>query len=207
MDIYSLSRYNQNSLKKQKDGVSLADEYKHGRAAIQQLESVLPESCVKVYMYGNHEDRWNKFEEQADNSKFMAALVDIPNGIGLNPVKWKIIEDYKNGCFEITKDLLVVHGNWTNIHAAKTHSEKIGKDVIFGHTHRIAKQQGTSSAFGYNIGYLADKDSLGMSYVEFYTKRFWAHGFAVVHVDGGEHWVEQIHIKKKKFYYNGIIYK
>jgi len=75
-------------------------------------------------------------------------------------------------------DALFLHGVLYNVSAARDHAEALGMSCVFGHTHRVAQEQGRCQrpVVGYNIGCGI---TLDVGYAQ--TRRQtlgWANGFA-----------------------------
>jgi predicted phosphodiesterase len=208
LDLYSLSAHNNNSLADLHD-VRLSDEYHQSKPLIDELTEIADQySARKVYMYGNHEDRYWRYLRQGDNAKVGSALMSPDEGLNLSSRGWEVIDDYLSGYFAITKDLLVVHGIWTTVHCAKKHVEMVGKSVIFGHTHRM-QLFNDGSRIGANIGWLGDpynKAFKAFRYAPDWSKRAWRQGFAVVNVHDNNFWLEMVSIHNKEFGFGNKFY-
>jgi predicted phosphodiesterase len=201
LDLFSISQYAQNSLYKL-EGLSLGLEYTLGKKVLKIFETF---DCQKVFMYGNHEARFQKWIEQADNRKLAGAISNVRDGLELD--KWKVYDDWLEDSHTIGKDLSVIHGVYTNIHCAKNHLDKFhGQSLIFGHTHRIQVATNDKHA-SYNIGGLFDKHSKGFRYMLKAQRGQWLNGFAVVNTtDNGEWYVNLVTCYNDKFVFEGYEY-
>ena len=50
-------------------GLTLRDEYAEGNNELDEFDAVLPAGTWKTYLYGNHEDRWNRWMSSMENAK------------------------------------------------------------------------------------------------------------------------------------------
>jgi hypothetical protein len=57
LDLYTLGSYNSMSLGLL-EGIDLGYEYEDGLNGLIELQSALPDGCKKLFLYGNHEDRY-----------------------------------------------------------------------------------------------------------------------------------------------------
>lgn len=204
LDLYSLSSHNSNILA-DLQGVSLSEEYEKSLPLIEDITSVVPHGCRLVYMYGNHEDRYWRYLRQGDNAKLGEALKSPVEGLQLEKHGYEIIQDYKNGCFEITSKLSIIHGLWTPVHPAKKHVDAMHRSVIFGHTHRFNSYH-DGKHVGHNIGWLGDPSNKAFGYVSRWQIDSWVQGFAIVYVSSQDFWIDAIPIHNKSFAYGHKVY-
>lgn len=216
LDLYTLGSYNADSLglltaHATIDGkriMDLDEEYKDGRKGIAELESVLPEGCKKVYLYGNHEDRYFREINKGDKSKYGAALKSPTEALLLKENGWEVYHSWQEDSYDITDDLEVIHGIFCNIHTAKKHVDEFDNSIIFGHTHRFQTFGSTGGKSGYNIGWLGDQDHKVFRYM--YKKaryKKWQNGFCLVgHDEEGSRFVEPIACRDNKFFYAGQVW-
>lgn len=213
LDLYTISRHNRQSLFNLR-GLTLSDEYRAGREAIVDLSAVLARRCKgegrRHYLYGNHEDRYFRFLKDGDNGKLGAELRDPADALRLREHGYTVHTRYAEDRVELGSKLLVTHGEWHNLHAAKTHLEAYpaGKSVIFGHTHRFSTY-GDSEAMAWNIGFMGDKRSPGFLYMPRAKRERWVNAFAVVRIDAkGDHFVEPIILSPNRtFNFRGKVYQ
>jgi hypothetical protein len=73
-------------------------------------------------------------------------------------------------------DALFLHGVMYNVSAARDHAEALGMSCVFGHTHRVAQEQGRTQrpVIGYNVG-CGIKLDVGYAQTRRQTLG-WAHG-------------------------------
>ena len=205
LDLYTLGSYNSESLANL-SGLTLQDEYIDGLQGIDELEQVLHKKAKKVYLYGNHEDRYFRHIKEKDNAKYGGALLNPVEALYLNEKNWTVLTDWQSDYFTLGEHLDVIHGIYTSVHSAKTHLDKTGHSVMFGHTHRVQCYH-TGNKASYNIGGLYDINSKGFLYMPRLQRQMWANGFALVNInDDGEFYVEQINVWNDCFLAEGKMY-
>jgi predicted phosphodiesterase len=205
LDLYTLGSYNTESLANL-SGLTLQDEYIDGLQGIDELEQVLHKKAKKVYLYGNHEDRYFRHIKEKDNAKYGGALLNPVEALYLNEKNWTVLTDWQSDYFTLGEHLDVIHGIYTSVHSAKTHLDKTGHSVMFGHTHRVQCYH-TGNKASYNIGGLYDINSKGFTYMPRLQRQMWANGFALVNInDNGEFYVEQINVWNDCFLAEGKMY-
>lgn len=152
------------------------------------------------FLGGNHEDRWDRLLIQARRDVRFRQLMRLPKikrsmefseVVGFDELGYDYIP-YTEGSSILYNDAIVMtHGDRTNKHVANSMLVKYGKNVMFGHMHRI--QNFTSRDLkgqeaGWCIGCLC---TLNPHYDTFAD---WHHGFAVVTWHDDLFNVEQIRI-------------
>jgi len=159
---------------------------------------------VAYFLGGNHEDRWDRLLLKARKDPRFRQLLSLPKVrrsldfaevVGFKELGYDY-RPYVEGEYLIEHDkLLYTHGDRTGNWVAKGMLEKYGKNVIFGHMHRVqnyTKRDLKGQEAGWCIGCLCNLD------VHYDSFTNWHHGFAIVNwseVDG--EWlfsVEQIRI-------------
>ena len=205
LDLFTLGSYNEESLGLLKD-FDLDFEYRDGLNGIIELESAAHKGVKKCFLFGNHEDRYFRTLNKKDNAKFGAALKNPVEALQLYDRGWQVKTKYKDDFFLLGEHLEVIHGNFHNVHAAKTHLDKLGKSVMFGDTHRIQTfREGDKAA--YNIGGLFDMNNKAFSYAPRTQRRVWANGFAIVNITAdGCYFAEVVNVWDGRFFANGRMY-
>jgi predicted phosphodiesterase len=183
----------------------LQDEYLDGLQGIDEINSAF-KGAKKLFLFGNHEDRYFRHIKEKDNAKYGGALINPVEALYLHERGWITKTDWQSDYFTLGKHLDIVHGVYTSIHAAKAHLDKTQHSVMFGHTHRVqCFHQGNRAAF--NIGGMYDIKSKGFNYMPRFQRQLWANGFALVNVtDNGDFYVEQVNVWADKFLANGKMY-
>lgn len=203
LDLYSLASYNDNSLQKLKD-ITLEDEYKDGLRGLQELESSHSFED-KVFIFGNHEDRFSRFLQKSDNYKIYGSLKTPIEALQLEKSGYNIVKDWKRGYYELGK-LQVFHGYYTNQYAARKHMDEYLTNCMFGHTHRL-QVHATKKFISYNIGWLGDINAHAFAYTDRGMKEKWVNAFAIVNVlENGQFWVELVQSHNDSFMYGGKFY-
>ena len=204
LDLYTLGSYNNESLANLSN-ITLQDEYLDGLQGIDEMNSAF-KGAKKLFLFGNHEDRYFRHIKEKDNAKYGGALINPVEALYLHERGWITKTDWQSDYFTLGKHLDIVHGVYTSIHAAKAHLDKTQHSVMFGHTHRVqCFHQGNRAAF--NIGGLYDIKSKGFNYMPRFQRQLWANGFAIVNVtDNGDFYVEQVNVWADKFLANGKMY-
>ena len=204
LDLFTLGSYNANSLGLLKD-ITLEDEYTDGLQGIEELQAVLHPTTQRVFLYGNHEDRYFREVNKLDNAKYGNTLKDPVEALKLNQYGYKVLTNWKDDVFSVG-DIDITHGVYTNIHVAKKHLEMNGKSIMFGHTHRI-QTFFNGDYTGYNIGCLIDMNSPYFNYMPRMNRKKWTNGFSFITVDKeGKAHPELIKVKDSSFYWRGRKY-
>lgn len=169
-----------------------------------------------VFLAGNHEDRWERMLYQAERDVRFRQLLKIPKVkralsfeevVGFEELGYSY-HPYTEGAPVVMHDTLVLaHGDRTNRHVSAAMLQKYGKNVMFGHMHRIqsfTKRDLKGQEAGWCIGCLC---TLEPHYDVFAD---WHHGFAIInwHLIGGE-WrfdVEQIRIHNNHAIWRNTLY-
>jgi hypothetical protein len=204
LDMNTLSGHNRGQFTAV-PGLTLTQEYEAGNKVLDQLTAPLSHRVVdKVYIYGNHEDRWNRHMSDMQNAK--TPLPSPAEALRLKERGFHTFTNWTSDYVKLGKHLELIHGQYYNTHCAKQHIDKLRGSVLFAHTHRIQMYVEGKTA-GFNIGWCGDVDTPFFNYAERGTKSQWQNGFAVVHVDeDGDYFVNQIFFHNNKFYFNGKCY-
>ena len=199
LDMTSLSSHN---IGTRNPGQTLSAEYDAGDYWIERLSSGIKH---KVFIWGNHENRYNRFMEKAESQKLGSAMLSPIEGLKLKEKGFEIIDSYPDGIF-VLGDLIIMHGIDASVNAARSHLTKTWSNVMFGHTHRygIFSEHGKVS---YNIGNLVNKNADVFKYSNWTGRDNWYTSFAVVNVILGKSYVNIIEIKDNTFVYNGRVYR
>jgi predicted phosphodiesterase len=205
LDLYTLGSYNSMSLGLL-EGIDLGYEYEDGLNGLIELQSALPDGCKKLFLYGNHEDRYFRTMNSRDHKKFGSALRDPIEALRLQENGWQVKTNWKDDFFTLGEHLDVCHGTYHNKHVAAKHLDQNGRSVMFGHTHRIQSfHLGNRAAF--NIGGLFDIKNKAFGYMPRMTRRNWANGFAIVNIDNkGDFYTNQVTVWNDCFFVEGKKY-
>jgi len=201
IDMGSLSSYEKGKINK--TGITLEDEYFSANLVLDALDKKLPKDAEKVFMFGNHENRYYRWLADVDNAKY-GKLIDPIKALGLLTRKYNVYDDYKKDQYKLGS-LHIFHGDFWNIHVAKKTLDTWRRNTLFWHTHRTQiHREGDFCA--YNAGFLGDIDSGAFDYAPRSQKIKWSNGFAIVHVIGKHHYVDVINCVENSFVYAGVKY-
>lgn len=201
LDMGALSSYEKGKINK--TGITLEDEYFSANLVLDEFDKRLPRDAEKVFMFGNHENRYYRWLADVDNSKY-GKLIDPINALGLLSRRYKVFNDYKRDQFKLSS-LNIVHGDFWNIHVAKKTLDTWRRNTLFWHTHRVQiHREGDFCA--YNAGFLGDIVSEAFDYAPLSQKIKWANGYAIVHVAEKRHYVDLINCVEDRFTYAGVMY-
>ena len=186
-------------------GLTLNMEYDACNEELDLFEQYLPDGCWKTYLYGNHEDRHNRWMKNMDNAK--TPLLSPMDGMLLEERGYQVKNKWSQDFFTLGTNFQIFHGVYFSIHNAKAHLDKLRTSCAYVHTHRIQNyREGTMSAF--NIGGCADYDSAAFNYASRPMKAQWANGFAINMIDEqGRSNLTQIYVNPDgTFWFGGRLY-
>ncbi len=203
LDMNSLSGHDINKFTAL-PGLTLSSEYAAGNRVLDMLTDHLKPSADRVYLYGNHEDRWNRY--MADMQKAKTPLQSPAEALNLESRGFNVFTHWEQDFITLGKHLDLMHGQYFNVHSAKKHIDTYRGSIMYAHTHRIQTYIEGSTG-GFNIGWGGDISSPLFNYMPRGTKKQWMNGFAVVTIDNnGEYYVTQVYHHSGKFRYNGKFY-
>jgi predicted phosphodiesterase len=177
LDMNSLSGHDKGNVSQ----MTLDFEYSAGNACLDELDSIVGD-CVKTYIFGNHENRYDRYMMNVDNAKLGDALQSPTVGLDLINRGYHVFENWKQSYITLGKHLTLCHGEFVNVHTAKKHIDTYRKSVMFAHTHR--KQvyvEGNTG--GFNIGSMADFNKSAFGYASRAMKESWVNAFGIVNID------------------------
>lgn len=175
-------------------GLTLNQEYDAGNELLDDFDKVLPSDCWKTYMYGNHEDRYNRYMRDMQNAK--TPLRSPEEALLLNRRGYQVKTSWSQDFFTIGKDFDIFHGIYWNIHNTKQHLDKLKRSCAYVHTHRQSSFV-DGDKFAYNIGACANFKAKAFNYASRAMKAQWSNGFAIAFVDGkGRTFIQQIYVTR-----------
>lgn len=203
-DLYTISRYNKNSLYKLKDW-ELGDEYDACNAELDNIDAAI--KCKdRHYLWGNHEQRFVSWLEEGDNSKLGKALGSPQTALRLRERGFKVYTNWQDASVKVGTHLEVVHGVSTSVHADKKNMDEFEGSVAFAHTHRCQTFVWGKRG-GYGLGFLGDRDCPGFQYMPLKDRRKWCNGFGVVYtLDDGGFLMNAIQCWNSRFVFGGKLY-
>ena len=182
-------------------GLTLNDEYQIGSDLLYDFDNVLPEGVWKTYMYGNHEDRYNRWMSDMNNAK--TPLISPEEGLRLWQRGYNVKTSWSQDFVTLGLNFDIFHGIYFSIHNGKAHLDKLRRNCAYVHTHRTqVYREGEMAA--YNIGSCADFGSKAFNYANRAMKSSWSNGFAINMIDeNGISHVTQIYVDPKGHFYFG----
>lgn len=204
LDMNSLSSHDRG--KKPIPGITLDYEYEEGNKLIDRLTAPLAKNIHKVFIYGNHEDRYFRYMSDIDNSKIGDALPSPETALKLRERGFLVLNDWKRDMIYLGHHLGVCHGEFTNVHTAKKHIDSYRHSVLYYHTHRIQHYiEGKTG--GFNGGSMADFTQPAFKYATRAMLDSWLNGFNTIYIDPqGYYHVEQIVCFNNRIVYGGKVY-
>ena len=204
MDINSLSSHDKGKFTAIK-GLTLDSEYSSGNKTLDFFDEVLSEDVWKTYLYGNHEDRWNRWMSNMDNAK--TPLKSPKEALKLIERGYQVKTNWSQDFFTLGKDFDIFHGIYFSIHSAKAHIDKLRRSCAYVHTHRQQFYR-EGDLMAYNLGTCADIDSKAFNYATRPMKASWGKGFAVNMIDknGNSNVTLITPDKNSNFWFGGIQY-
>jgi hypothetical protein len=202
LDMQALSSHDINNI----SANTLDKEYRIGNRILDEITSILSPNILKTYIWGNHEDRYNRYMRNVNNAKLGTALQSPTEGLKLTARGFHVFENWKQSYITIGEHLTLCHGEFVNIHTAKKHIDTYRKSVMYAHTHR--KQvyiEGNTG--GFNIGSMANFDDSAFGYASRAMKSSWTNSFSTVFIDDqGYYHVEIPSWVNNRFIYGGKTY-
>jgi predicted phosphodiesterase len=203
LDLNSLSRhdiYKRTAV----PGITLDSEYAAGNEVLDNFDTLLPIDCWKTFLYGNHEDRHNRWMSDVQNSKTPLVAPDV--ALKLKTRGYEVKTNWSQDFTKVGSHLELIHGTYLNTYCAKKHMDVLRGSVMFGHSHKIQSYiEGEVGSF--NIGGMYDIDSPAFNYASRPAKAQWQNGFALVYIDlQGDYYVNQVIANNGKFVYGSKLY-
>ena len=205
LDLFTLSKYAEDSLAQLRE-IDLTWEYDNSLPVIEQINAAVGVDCKKVYLYGNHDDRYQRYMKSGDHSKLGKELRDPIKALRLVENNYTILTNWMDDVYTLGEHLDITHGTACGIHTAKKMLDDHQGSVAFGHSHRfqsfILGKRGA-----YNLGWLGDPDSWVFKYMPRVNRNKWALGFGVVYIlPDGTFRMEPIQCYGNQFVAGGKLY-
>lgn len=203
LDMHSISRHAKGKITL--PDYDLAQEYLEANIALDELDEAIGDRNIsKEYFYGNHEDWYNQWGSSVDNWKLGEAGAISPFDACFKHRGYNCQFNWKTAKVQVG-DYKIIHGEWTNIHAAHKHATSLHESVIFFHTHRFNTYY-EQSIEGLNCGWGGDKNMRAFNYMSPSQKAKWRNGFAKIQVTNQGAFATPLPFINNKFSYNGKIY-
>jgi len=202
LDLHSLSSHDRGKLPIA--GVTLDWEYKEASKFIDEIDEL--GGNTKIYLFGNHEDRYFRALSDVDTSKYGAALKSPIEALNLAERGYQVIQDWKSGHVNMGKYLEINHGEFVNVHTAKKTIDTYRKSILYNHTHRL--QIYTEGLVGgWNMGWGGDVEAPVFNYATRAMKKSWFNAAAIVTLDkDGYYHVQPLLFINNKLIVNGKEY-
>lgn len=179
VDLNSLSAHDKGKISIQ--GVTLDWEYKEANKFLDQFDE-LKIKGTKDYIFGNHEDRYNRVVKDSDVAKYGEALKSPMEGLNLLKRGYNVYKDWKNDAIHLGTHLDICHGEFLNVHTAKKTIDTYRKSVLYFHTHRFQIYV-EGLVGGFNMGFGGDVNAPIFNYATRAMKNSWVNSSALVTLD------------------------
>lgn len=202
IDLNSLSSHDRGKVPLK--GVTLDWEYEQSSMFLDQIDMLKAKTVD--YLYGNHEDRYNRAINDVDTAKLGSALISPIEGLGLIQRGYNVYTNWKNDVVKIGKHLDITHGEFLNVHSAKKTIDTYRKSTLYFHTHRFQIYMEGLVA-GWNMGAGADFKAPIFGYATRAMKNSWVNASCLVTLDkDGYYHVEPLIYIGNKLIVNGKQY-
>jgi len=115
---------------RQLEGKRILAEYEGFKSEIlNPLENLLPKSCRKIWLNGNHEE-WVKIA--IDKNPQGEGYWEIEHNLKLQEKGWEVIE---YGKYVKVGKLVFIHGQYTNQYHSRKVVDAYERNTVYGHTH------------------------------------------------------------------------
>lgn len=177
-DLNSLSAHDRGKIPI--PGVTLDWEYKETCKFLNEVDDLNAKTVD--YLYGNHEDRYNRAMKDIDSSKLGDALKSPIEGLRLKERGYEVHTDWKNNHIKLGPHLDICHGEFLNVHSAKKTIDTYRKSTLYFHTHRFQIYMEGLVA-GWNMGSGADFNAPVFNYATRAMKNSWVNASCLVTLD------------------------
>ena len=181
LDLNSLSSHDRGRMPL--EGVNIGWEYKQSEILLKQLTDNLLPDTYQCFLYGNHENRQQRYMSTPDGQKLKGGVLPPEEGLNLSK-DWNVFTDWKNDEVQLG-NLSIIHGEFFSVHLCKKYLDTFKKNMLFAHSHRQQLYR-EGSHVAYNIGCMLDIDSPVFNYASKAMKKSWANGFALATLDNGK---------------------
>jgi len=215
LDCEAISRFPKDPT----DRTTLKDEIELGIKHFGEVSSLVSESCRKVWLEGNHEERKRRIVWDLADKRAYGELITLPhvmaalewsNLLGLESLGW---EDYpyistgeKKNWIALYDRVICKHGASSSGDVAKKEYEKYGKSGLSGHLHRQqvhSRRDWNGQHQWHTLGMLGEiRDAYvdhanwqaGLMVVQWSPRKDrWA--FEPIQIINGECWFRGMHLK------------
>lgn len=201
-DLNSLSSHDRGKMPI--PGVTLSAEYDGVNNFLDEIESV-QDFNTKIYLFGNHEDRYFRAISDVNTYKYGDALVSPLEALKLANRGYSVVQDWKTGYIKMGDHLDINHGEFINVHTAKKTIDTYKKSTLYFHTHRF-QIYSEGDVGGFNMGWGGDINSPVFNYATRSMKRTWLNAAAIVTIDKDGYYVQPLIYVNDKLVVNGKAY-
>lgn len=181
VDLNSLSFHDRGNIAL--PGVTLEYEYREANKLLNQFDLLQnKDNFKKIYLYGNHEDRYNRLLNSSDTSKYGEALKSPTEGLKLADRGYTVLTNWKSSHVNIGNYLEINHGEFYNVHTAKKTIDTYRKSVLYFHTHRFQIYMEGMVA-GWNMGFGGDINAPIFNFATRAMKNSWVNSSVLVTLD------------------------
>lgn len=202
-DLNSLSAHDRGKIALPE--VTLEWEYKESGKFLDEFDD-LNIKRTKDFIYGNHEDRYNRITKDVDIAKYGSALKSPIEGLKLLERGYNVFTNWKNDCISLGPHLDINHGEFLNVHSAKKTIDTYRKSIMYFHTHRFQIYiEGLVG--GFNMGSGANFNAPVFNYATRAMKNSWINSSALVTLDNdGFYHVQPLMWINNQLVINGVKY-
>jgi hypothetical protein len=178
LDCYAVSSFSKDPVR----AAHFQDELDEANAVLDAIDAVLPSTCAKRFVIGNHEARLERYLR--DDAPALHGLRDlsIEAQLRLRERGYEVTPMIGRDASVFVGGVEVGHFNKVSKHSAYTAKALVderGVSLIQSHTHRLGayykRMRGTGEHIGgWEIGCLCDLDP------EYVSNPNWSHGFATI---------------------------
>lgn len=181
-DMNSLSSHDRGKIPI--NGVTLDWEYKEVNKFLDEFDKLKYKSInsTKDFIYGNHEDRYNRIKKDSDIAKYGDSLISPIVGLNLLSRGYRVYDNWKSDGIILGNHLEVNHGEFLNVHSAKKTIDTYRKSVLYFHTHRFQIFV-EGMVGGWNMGAGADFNAPVFNYATRAMKTSWINSSCLVTID------------------------
>ncbi len=204
MDLNVISSHNARNLRAVA-GETLQKDYDYVNKVLDRHVKLLGKAEI-IYLEGNHEYRVTRY---IDALPQLEGIVEVPKCLYLKDRGIKWVPSWSKGTVYTVGKANFIHGLYTGDAHAKSHVQKFGCNIFYGHLHDLQLYSWTrmgdnSTIVGHSLGCLCD------------YKAFWMKGRpnrwqqAVTRFDffpDGHFTYNVIPIFKHRFVANGVVYQ
>lgn len=186
--------------------LTLQREVECGQKRLREIAKTFPKA-TKVYIEGNHEYRLARYLR--DRAPDLFGLIDLPDILGLKPLKFKWIPYGPEQKYKVLNSKLYARHEPIGPNARTTATRSMCS-LIYGHIHSIEESQVValdgSNYRAISVGWLGDQRQAAFNYVHNHAQ--WAKGFGIVKVLPNGNWFNTtVHIIDNKCVYGGKLFK